>query len=226
MIVDMWMTSELHTIAPSATVAAAALAMGQRRVRRLLVVEPGPAKGQPPRLVGILTAGDVARAFPPDLNPAALVAEDAVPTTVASVMSPALHVTTPETPIEDAANLMRTHKIGALPVLRGDRLLGLITESDVFRAFVEMSGAGTPGLRVTFELRPDEDVVGTLREICRIHHAVMTSVIAFEHEDRRAGRPLRLGVVRLRTDEPDAVLDAIWKSAHRVVAVVRHPSGR
>jgi CBS domain-containing protein len=66
MIVDMWMTGEPTTIGPKTTVAEAAVLMARGHVRRLLVVAPSVAE---PRLVGIVSAGDVARAFPADVNP-------------------------------------------------------------------------------------------------------------------------------------------------------------
>jgi acetoin utilization protein AcuB len=56
-------------------------------------------------------------------------------------MSPALHTTTPDTPIEDAARILRKHKIGALPVLRDGHLVGIITESDLLDVLIEMTGA-------------------------------------------------------------------------------------
>src|SRR6185369_10448783 len=130
MIVDMWMTSEPTTVGPETPVAEAAVLMARRCIRRLLVVAPSAAG---PRLVGVVTEGDVARAFPPDVNPnAALVPTSVAPQPVATMMTRNVLTTTPETPIEEAAHLMETQKVGALPVVRGGRLVGIITESDVF----------------------------------------------------------------------------------------------
>ena len=51
-----------------------------------------------------------------------------------------------DTPIEDAANLMVTHKIGGVPVVDDSgKVVGVITETDIFRAFVEMLGGGEHG---------------------------------------------------------------------------------
>ena len=219
MIVDMWMTGEPTTIAPETTVADAAVLMARRHIRRLLVMAPSAAG---PRLVGVVTAGDVARAFPPDVNPnAAFVPGSVAPQPVATIMTRNVLTTTPETPIEEAARLMQTLKVGALPVVRGGRVVGIVTESDVFRAFVEISGAHRGGLRVTFELEEDEDVAETMLGLCRRHGLVLTSLLDFRHADRRSGRERRLAVVRLEGAATDAVLDAIWKAQHRVVAVVR-----
>jgi len=57
--------------------------------------------------------------------------------------------TTEDTPLEEAARLMADHKIGSLPVMRDDLLVGIITESDIFRVFLELFGAREKGVRLT-----------------------------------------------------------------------------
>jgi acetoin utilization protein AcuB len=219
MIVDMWMTGDPTTIGPATTVAEAAVLMARRHIRRLLVIAPSVGE---PRLVGIVSAGDIARAFPADVNPnAAFVPESIAPEPIAEIMTRNVLTTTPETPIEEAAHIMETRKVGALPVMRGARLVGIITESDVFRAFVEIIAPQRAGFRVTFELDDDEDVAETMLDLCRRHHLVLTSLLAFRHPDRRTGQERRLAVARLEGAVTDTVLDAIWKAHHRVLAVAR-----
>lgn len=220
MLVEMWMTHDPFTIAPTATVSEAALVMAHRRVRRLVVVDRG-ASGDV-RVLGIVSAGDVARAFPPDLNPtSAAVSERSVPTPVGSIMAHAVQTVAPSATIEEAARLLHAHKIGALPVVSGSRLVGIITESDIFRALVEMSDPGEAGVRITFDLTEDEDVLAAMVAICNAHHVRIASLFSFHHRDARTGERRRLGVMRIAGHVPDALVDAIWSSRHRVLAVVR-----
>jgi acetoin utilization protein AcuB len=73
--------------------------------------------------------------------------------------------TAPDTPLEDAAYLMAQHKIGGLPVVdEHGRVVGVITETDVFKTFVEMFAGGHPGLRLALEV-PERK--GVLLELCR-----------------------------------------------------------
>jgi acetoin utilization protein AcuB len=58
----------------------------------------------------------------------------------------------PDTPVEEAARIMSDHKIGGLPVMEGDKLVGIITETDVFTVLLEMLGARQKGLRLTLEI--------------------------------------------------------------------------
>jgi len=67
-----------------------------------------------------------------------------------------------DTTVEEAARIMADNKIGGLPVLRDNRLVGIITETDLFKIFLEMLGARTAGVRVTVEV---PDTPGKLHEI-------------------------------------------------------------
>ena len=73
MFVSMWMTRELITVDPAATLAHIAATMARHKIRRLPVVSPGP---DGPRLLGIVTNSDVLHAFPADINPFAVNAAD------------------------------------------------------------------------------------------------------------------------------------------------------
>lgn len=69
---------------------------------------------------------------------------------------------TPEASLEDAIYLMLEHKIGVLPVLDNHQLCGIITDRDVFKAFLHVSGYGTEGVRVVLEA---DNVVGVLAKV-------------------------------------------------------------
>lgn len=73
---------------------------------------------------------------------------------VKDVMIREVITTTEDCPIEEAAQLMLEHKISCLPVVRKDKLVGIITEIDLFRVFLEMFAARQKGLRITMEV-PD-----------------------------------------------------------------------
>ena len=68
---------------------------------------------------------------------------------VKDVMSQQVIMITEDTPLEEAAKIMLDRKIGGLPVMRGAKLVGIITKSEIFRTFSEMLGALEPGIRLT-----------------------------------------------------------------------------
>ena len=55
---------------------------------------------------------------------------------------------TEETPIEEAARIMADNKIGGLPVTRDNKVVGILTETDLFKIFLELMGAREPGVRI------------------------------------------------------------------------------
>jgi acetoin utilization protein AcuB len=210
----MWMTRDLITIGPDTPITEAGELMSQRHIRRLPVVE---AHSQGLHLLGIVSAKDILHAFPSNVNPFAIIAPDAraTPARAAEIMSRYLQTTTPETPIEDAARLMTENKIGSLPVLREKKLVGLITESDIFRAFVSFFEPPQRGARITFDVSSGEDVFNFISREARRRKLRILSLISSQQDN------LPVCVVRIAGNDVDALLDDLWNSGHRVINVLR-----
>jgi acetoin utilization protein AcuB len=126
--------------------------MQEQKVRHLPVVDKSGD------LVGLVTEDDLLRAEPSSATSLSVWEIHALldKVKVKGVMVQDLITTTEDMPIEEAAQLMLDHTIGCLPVLRDDKLVGIITESDVFRTFMELFAARQKGLRITIEV-PDQE---------------------------------------------------------------------
>lgn len=130
-LVKDWMTPDPITIGPNTTLPEANRLMKECGIRRLPVVDNG-------RLVGIVTLGDVREASPSTATSLSIYELNYLLSrlTVGQIMSHDPIAITPETSIEAAARLMLEHKIGGLPVVDGAKVVGIITESDIFRLLV------------------------------------------------------------------------------------------
>ena len=130
-LVKDWMTPDPITIAPTTTLPEANRLMKECNIRRLPIVENG-------RLVGIVTLGDVREASPSTATSLSIYELNYLLSrlTVGQIMTHDPISITPDTSIEAAARLMLEHKIGSLPVVDGTRVVGIITESDIFRLLV------------------------------------------------------------------------------------------
>jgi acetoin utilization protein AcuB len=222
--VSMWMTRDVLSIGPAATLAQIASLMAKRKIRRLPVVNASP---DGPRLLGIVTHSDVLHAFPADINPFAVNATESVDAleraagaakvTASDLMTRDPRVTSPDAPLENAARFMRDNKIGALPVIGNHVLVGIITESDIFRALVEVFEAPDRAVRITFSLASGEDVLPLISDIAKRRAMRVTSFMALPRHEPP------VCVVQLAGDEVDAALDDVWKSHHRVMNVVHLP---
>jgi len=119
------MTREVISIDPDLPVREALELMGANDVRRLPVVSRAG------RIVGIITISDARLAMP---RPDDL---DATPPKVREVMTDYVYTIAPEGTVGEAARLMVNHRIAALPVLEEGDLVGIVTESDLFRFVAE-----------------------------------------------------------------------------------------
>ena len=148
------------TISPEESISSAHRYMEDQKVRHLPVVEKSG------RMVGLITEDDLLKAEPSSATLLNVWEIHALllDVKVKAVMVKDVITTTEETPIEDAANLMLDHKIGCLPITSKGNLLGIITESDIFRIFMELLAAREKGLRITLEIL---DKAGELALITR-----------------------------------------------------------
>ncbi len=158
MLVGERMTHPVLTISPDVPVQDALARMRQEKVRRYPVVDK---RG---KLIGIVTNTDLLNASPSEATTLSVweIGSLLAKITVERVMATKVVTISEDTTIEDAARIMSDNKIGALPVLRNDRLVGIITETDLFAIFLEMLGARCAGVRVTAEVL---DTPGKLYEM-------------------------------------------------------------
>lgn len=155
------MSSPAVTITPGTRFRDALKLMHDRQFRRLPVVNK---KG---KLVGIVSERDLLYASPSQATSLSVWELHYLLSKiqVREIMSDDVITTTPDTPIEDAAHLMVDNKIGGLPVVGEDnRVVGVITETDIFETFEEMYREDYPGLRLTLEV-PDRK--GVLAELTK-----------------------------------------------------------
>ena len=108
-------------------------------------------------LVGLLTRSSVRSALPSDVSSFSRfeISYTLSKIKVKSVMVKDVITIDSNTPIEDAASLMAEKKLGCLPVMSEDSLVGMITGEDLFTAMTSLLGARNPGIRITIQ-QPDQ----------------------------------------------------------------------
>lgn len=131
-VVEQWMSTNVVSTKPETPINEAHQIMRENNIRRLPVVDKG-------RLVGLITIGDVREASPSDATTLSIWELNYLwsQLTVEKVMTRNVMTVTPITPILDAAEFMLEHKVSGLPVVdEKGGLVGIITESDIFRMLV------------------------------------------------------------------------------------------
>jgi len=158
MLVGKWMTRNPITIAADVGIDDALHLMRERKIRRLPVLN---AAGQ---MIGIVSDKDLLHAAP---SPATSLSVHELryllaKLTVKKVMSSPVITVTPDTPLEQAARIMADSKIGGLPVIEQGRLVAITTETDIFKALLDVLGTRTPGIRVTLAVHEGKGILAAL----------------------------------------------------------------
>ncbi len=160
MLVHEYMTPNPLTVSPDATHPEAMRLLREHKIRRLPVVEKG-------KLVGIVVEKDLLSNQP---SPATTLSVYEMYTLlenlkIRQIMTSPVITVGGDCPVEEAARIMVAHKIGCLPIMDGDRLTGIITETDIFKLMVEVLGGQESGIRLTLRL-PER--VGELARVTRM----------------------------------------------------------
>ncbi len=207
MLVRDWMTPDPVTITPDTPVLEAIKLLKEKGFRRLPVLENE-------RLVGIVTDKDLKDAMPSKATTLSVWELNYLLSklTVSEVMAKPVITVQAEEPLEEAALLMEEYKVGGLPVLDGNKLAGIITITDVLRAFIEVMGMKEGGVRITFDV-PDRP--GALAQAAQaVPPANIVSVAtAGKHEG------LRRIVMRVTGEGAEKVPERLEAAGEKVIDV-------
>ncbi len=211
MLVKDRMTRNPVTITPDTPFPQALRIIHESRFRHLPVVDKNG------KAVGIVTEADLLRASPSSVSSLSIYEMNYLLANlqIREVMS-SPPITVPEDyPLEEAARTLVENNIGCLLVMRDEDLVGVITETDIFKVFVEVLGSKEASLRITL-LVPD--VPGELARLTRVIADLggnLCSVAAFRSDD-----PERVYLTfRMKDLDEDVLLSAMEKMGEEVVHV-------
>ncbi|MED1781334.1 CBS and ACT domain-containing protein [Brevibacillus fortis] len=205
MRIEEIMRKKIVTIQTSTTIGEALLLLRANRIRHLPVIENDS-------LVGIISDRDLR-----DALPSRLLTHDDDDTVlhkpVADIMNQQVITGHPLDFIEDAALQLYEHKIGSLPIVEGKRLVGLITESDLFSSLIELFGVNKPSSHIEVEV---DDRVGMLAEVSQVFREAqvnVTSVVVFPGK-----KPAKKNLVfRVQTIDPRIVTQLLLDKGFSVI---------
>ncbi|MGE5552738.1 MAG: CBS and ACT domain-containing protein [Betaproteobacteria bacterium] len=213
MLVRERMTPNPVTVTEETNIFDALDLMRRHRIRRLPVLRHG-------ELVGIVTQLDLMRVAPSPATTLSIFELNGLLARmpVKDVMTRDVYTTSPVATIEEAVLLMRERQIGALPVVQGKKLVGIITETNIMDAFIDLMGLKRAGSRITLEV---EDKVGVLAEVAGVIRDFGVNILSCATYTPREG----VGgvVVRLATSDPEPVVRELEGHGYKVVHAVALP---
>ncbi len=162
MLVGSRMSKPVYTISPETSLDDALSIMEKEHIRRLPVIDKDGS------LIGIITEQDLIKASPSEATLLDKWEIKSLMSTlpVEKVMTRQVITLTEDVLLEEAARIMADKKVSGLPVVRGSKVVGMLTESDIFKILLEMMGARQSGLRLSFlvENKPGQ--------LAKLSHAV------------------------------------------------------
>ena len=162
------MTKNPYTIAYDAPITDAVALLREKGLKRLPVVD-----GE--KVVGILTQSDIHKVSPTKATSLSIFEINYLLSklTVKDAMAKKAITIEVDSLLEEAAVIMRENRIGTLPVVDGGKLVGIITESDIFDAFIDLLGFKDNGSRITIEAK---DVPGAMADIAEIFKSLGVNI--------------------------------------------------
>lgn len=179
MLVKERMSRHPITITPEASLNEALRVMREEKIRRLPVLDK---KG---KLVGIVLEKDLLYASPSPATSLSVYELNYLISKikVGDLMTRDVISICEDCPLEEAARVMVDHQISGLPVMRGDTLVGMITESDLFKIFLELLGARVWGLRVTIKVPEQQGFLARLTQQLAGHGGNIVTLSTFQGDD-------------------------------------------
>ena len=213
MLVRYWMATSLKTVAEDMNLEDALNLMHQYKIRRLPVVKDGH------KLCGIIALSDLYPYLGPHDVSRADISEEEITRLreirVADVMTKSLITCNKRDTIEEIGSLMRQNRIGAIPVLEGDELIGIITESDILGALANITRMGTDGKRICFRIPVDTkiDIFYKIVMLCKEKGLEILTLLTHPLPEGS-----HLVMIRVRGDKVEELINTLWQNHYEVMA--------
>lgn len=152
------MTKRPTSVSPDYSISKAYQIMNEYKYSQL------PVTDSDNKLVGLLTEKMMAEYMPSKATSLSVyeVSYILLKTKVADVMAKDIFTISKDAFIEDAAVIMKENRINSLPVLDGNYLVGILTKTDIFSAFIELMGSNAPGMRITINAKDKPGIIADI----------------------------------------------------------------
>ena len=217
MLVGNWMSKEPVSVTADMSMMKAGKLMIERKVRRLPVVDD---KG---KVVGIVTDRDLKEASPSkattlDIHELYYLLSEIK---VKDLMTTTLYTVSPGDTVENAAVIMMDKRIGGLPVVDENGILvGMITESDIYRLLIAITGVLEGGFQVALELSTEPGSLQKVLDVLGEHGARIVSLTTYTPEGQDGKRKVFIRVKNMEKAAKNTLVDDL-KARYTLLFVTR-----
>lgn len=212
MLVKLWMRSEVVTVLPDATIAEAYSLMDEVNIRRIPVINLEH------QLLGIISKEDLKKALPSAVDASQDETSRALAHQVKidTFMTQTPITVSPIDTLEKVATIMRQHKIGGIPVVENEFLVGIITESDIFDAFVEVLGGSNKDTRITFSIPHDTTSLYKVFDVLAEYDTQLNNIVICNNHSPNT----RAVTLRLESENAQEIIDDLWNIGCTISSII------
>lgn len=209
MLVRDYMTTSPVTISYGRSVQDALDIMKKHKLRALPVVAEQ-------KLVGLVTEKELLAVSP---SPATTLSIYEIKNLLSKLVIKDVMIKIPITidsdcTIEEAALVMREHRIGTLPVMEGQKLMGIITQTDIFEALIKLFGLRKVGTRIVLEAKNRIGLIAEITGAVTKYNVNVISIAVWE----KTQETLQV-ILRLSTVEPEPIIEAFKERGYNIILV-------
>lgn len=206
MLIEEIMTKDIFTLTPTNTVGEALELMRTKKIRHIPIVNSTQA------VLGIVTDRDLK-----EVIPSSLISEqnhNVYSTELSVIMTKDPIIGHPMDFVEESAIIFYDHQIGSLPIVSNDKLVGIITETDLLYKYIELTGAHQPGSQIEVRV---PNIPGILFEVSKVFHDQKINVLSVLVYPDKENEETKILVLRIKTMNPLNVIQGLESEGFEVL---------
>lgn len=206
MIIEEIMKTDITTLTLEDSIADAVAIMGLKKIRHLPIID----KDQ--RLVGLVTDRDIRDATPSIFKVDEF--KEGLQNPLKVIMKTNIITGHPFDFVEEVSAILYEHRIGCLPILKDEKLVGIVTETDLLRTLVELTGAHQPGSQIEVKVPNKAGMLCEIATVIRNRRANIQSVLVYPD---KSDEKYKILVLRVQTMNPLLLIEELTNAGHQVL---------
>ncbi|ULT55982.1 acetoin utilization AcuB family protein [Neobacillus drentensis] len=206
MIIEEIMKTDVAVLLPTNTIADAIHLMDTRKIRHIPIVD------QDNHLHGLITIANIREATPSIFH--ANEHPEDLKQPLETIMEKNVITGHPLDFVEEAAGLFYEHKISCIPIINDRKLIGIVTETDLLRTMVELTGAHQPGSQIEIKVPNLAGVLSDITALIKKRNANILSVLVYPDKN---DEHFKILVFRVQTMNPTALIQDLKQAGHQVL---------
>ncbi|WP_160724023.1 acetoin utilization AcuB family protein [Bacillus sp. USDA818B3_A] len=206
MIIEEIMKTDVAVLFPTDTIADAIHLMDARKIRHIPIID------QNRHLQGLVTVTQIREATPSIFH--ANEHPEDLKKPLEAIMKKNVITGHPLDFVEEAAGLFYDHKISCIPIINDQKLIGIVTETDLLRTMVELTGAHQPGSQIEIKVPNLSGVLNDITAVIKHRHANILSVLVYPDKKDEHSKIL---VLRVQTMNPNVLIQDLKQAGHQVL---------